>query len=207
MSLSLSATNKNFRDFTHAHVLAYLDHFRKDDKDDPSHRWIGTYNLNLVCIVKFFKWLYSPLQEPAKRPKPAVVQNLTKLKRNEISLYKPSDMWASEDNLLFLKYCPSTRDKCYHAMETDIGARPHEILNLRIKDVELIEDGGGGRYARIVLNGKTGERVVPLIDSIPYVTQWISNHPQGSNREAILLPSIRTGKALGVDALLKVHTL
>jgi integrase len=50
-------------------------------------------------------------------------------------------------------------------METDIGARPHEVLSLRIKDVEFIE-GDGGRYARIVLNGKTGQRLVPLIDSI-----------------------------------------
>ena len=67
-------------------------------------------------------------------------------------------------------------------MEMDIGARPHELLKLRIKEVDFREDGG--RYAKVVLNGKTGERVVPLIDSIPYVTQWISNnHPQG--RDAI----------------------
>ena len=196
--------SKGFRDFILKDVIRYLDQFRKEESIDPTHKWIGTYNANLINVIKFFRWLYSPNLEPTKRPKPEVVHNLARFKRREISGYKPSDMWVAEDNLLFLKYCPSPRDRCYHAMEGDIGARPHELLNLRIKDVEFREDDGG-RYARIVLNGKTGERVVPLIDSIPYVTQWISLHPQGSNREAILLPNMQTGKAIQVNTMLKAY--
>ena len=38
---------------------------------------------------------------------------------------------------------------------------PYELLNLRIKDVEFKEEGNGYGYARVVVNGKTGERVVP----------------------------------------------
>ena len=41
----------------------------------------------------------------------------------------------SEEDLLFLKYCPSKRMKCYHAVARDLGSRPHEILKLRIKDI------------------------------------------------------------------------
>ncbi|MGB6594485.1 MAG: hypothetical protein WBE68_23540, partial [Candidatus Nitrosopolaris sp.] len=208
MGLSKYVPSKKFKDFTRADVIRYLDHFRKDESEDPAHKWIGTYNTSLVNIVRFFKWLYSPNMEPTKRPKPKVVQNLHKLRRREISGYKPSDMWVAEDNLLFLKYCPSPRDRCYHAMEVDTSARPHELLRLKIKDVEFINgegDGGSGRYAKIVVNGKTGERSLPLIDSIPYITQWISLHPQGSNREAILLPNMQTGNALHVDAMLKAY--
>jgi integrase/recombinase XerD len=146
------------------------------------------------------KWLYYPDIEPRKRPKPNVVQNLSKLKRREISGYKPSDMWDAEDNLIFLRYCPSPRDKCYHGMIIDTSARPHELLKLRIKDIEFVDEEGG-RYAKIVVNGKTGERPLALIDSLPYITQWISLHPQGSNREAILLPSLKTGKAVQVNAM------
>ncbi|MGA9152133.1 MAG: hypothetical protein WBZ36_16275 [Candidatus Nitrosopolaris sp.] len=90
-------------------------------------------------------------------------------------------------------------------MEVDTGARPHELLKLKIKDVEFISGDDGSRYAKIVVNGKTGERALPLIDSIPYVTQWISLHPQGSNREAILLPNRQTGKTIQVDAMLKAY--
>ena len=165
--------NKGFKGFARGDVIRYLDRFRKEDAVDPTHKWIGTYNANLVNLVRFFKWLYYPKLGPVKRHTPAIVRNLRKLKRLEISGYKPSDMWNPEDNLLFLKYCPNARDKCYHSMEVDAGARPHELLELRIKDIEFVNDeadGGSSRYARIVLNGKTGERVVPLIDSIPIIS-------------------------------------
>lgn len=46
----------------------------------------------------------------------------------------PSDMWTQDDDILFLKYCPSKRDKCYHAISRDSSCRP-QLLKLRIKDV------------------------------------------------------------------------
>jgi integrase len=195
---------KTFKDFTRADVVAYMNYFKKDESEDPKHKWIGTYNTNLTNVIKFFRWLYSPDTGPTERPKPPVIQDLRTFRRKETSVYDPSDMWDNEDNHLFLKYCPNPRDGCYHAMEVDTGARPHELLGLRIKDVEFIE-GSGGRYAKILVNGKTGQRSLVLIDSIPYVTQWISNHPQGSNREAILLPSMKTGKAIRVNAMFKAY--
>jgi len=43
------------------------------------------------------------------------------------------------------------------------------------------------QYAEILVNGKTGTRHIPLIDSIPYIKDWISQHPQGTNPNSILL--------------------
>jgi hypothetical protein len=60
--------------------------------------------------MRFFKWLYSPDIEPDKRSKPAVIENIPKLKRKEKSIYKPSDLWTQQDDLLFLKYCPTKRE-------------------------------------------------------------------------------------------------
>jgi hypothetical protein len=38
------------------------------------------------------------------------------------------------------------------------------------------------------VNGKTGTRPIPLIDSIPYIKDWITNHhPQAGNPSSILL--------------------
>lgn len=193
--LSAVGKNKNrkgFKDFTRNDIVTYLNRFRKEDSVDPTHKWIGTYNLNLINICKFFKWLYFPNVEPTKREKPEMFQNLPKLRRLEKSSYEPNDMWDAEDNLLFLKYCPISRDRCYHSMTCDTSARPHELLNLKIKDVEFIE-GDKGRYAKILVNGKTGQRSLPLIDSIPYVTQWISEHPQRDNGESLLLSNLETG--------------
>jgi integrase len=204
ITLARSLPKKAFKDFTRTDVVAYMNRFKKGNSEDPTHRWINTYNFNLVNVIKFFRWLYSPDIGPKERPKPAVVQNLPSLRRKETSIYEPSDMWDAEDNRIFLRYCPSARDSCYHAIEADAGMRPHELLNLKIKDVEFKEDGGS-KYARILVNGKTGQRSLVLIDSIPYVIQWISNHPQGNNREAILLPNMQTGKAIRVNAMFKAY--
>ena len=99
------------------------------------HKWIGTYNHYLIVISRFFKWLYYPDLPSNERQKPAVIDNLTQLKRKEKSIYKPTDLWTQDDDQLFLKYCPSKRERCYHMISRDTSCRPHEILGLRIKDV------------------------------------------------------------------------
>ena len=74
-------------------------------------------------------------------------------------------------------------------MSRDSAARPHELLKLRIKDVVFkLTPDGKKQYAEILVNGKTGTRHIPLIDSIPYIKDWITNHhPQAGNPNSILL--------------------
>jgi integrase len=180
---------KLFKELTRENFLSFLDSFRKTESVDSLHKWIGTYNIHRIYLMRFFKWLYSPDTEPDKRPKPEVIQNIHHLKRKEKSIYKPTDLWTAEDDSLFLKYCPNPRDRCYHAMSRDSAARPHELLKLRIKDVVFkLTPDSKKQYAEILLNGKTGTRPIPLIDSIPYIKDWISNHhPQAGNPNSILL--------------------
>jgi integrase len=178
---------KPFKEMTREDVLSFLDSFRKTEGVDPMHKWIGTYNLYRMYLMRFFKWLYSPDIDYKQRLKPAVIQNIHLLKRKEKSVYKPSDLWTPEDDSLFLKYCPNARDKCYHTMSRDSAARPHELLKLKIKDVVFKLTPDKKQYAEIQLNGKTGSRHIPLIDSIPYVKDWISQHPHSGNPNSILL--------------------
>jgi integrase len=152
------------------------------------HKWIGSYNLYRIHFIRFFKWLYAPELTPEKRPKPSLVDNIPKLKRKEHSIYKPSDLWTQEDDLLFLKYCPNKRDRCYHAISRDLSCRPDEALRLRIKDVTF-KFAGNYQYAEVFVNGKTGSRPLPLINSIPYVKDWLEEHMQRANPNAILIPS------------------
>ena len=186
-------------------VLLFLDSFRKPENSDPLHKWIGTYNQYTVLLIKFFKWLYYPDIEPHRRIKPQVVENIFQLRRKEQSIYKPSDLWTREDDLLFLKYCPSKRDKCYHMISRDTGCRPHEILRLRLRDITFKTAGGEGghQYAEVLVNGKTGSRHIPLIDSIPYVKDWIDEHPQQGNLNAPLI----CGYAKSIGRRLKPRSL
>jgi hypothetical protein len=72
-------------------------------------------------------------------------------------------------------------------MSRDSAARPHELLKLRIKDVVFKLTPDKKQYAEILVNGKTGTRHIPLINSIPYIKDWISQHPQSGNPNSILL--------------------
>jgi len=142
-------------------------------------------SISYIYLIRFFKWLYFPDIEQVKRPKPPVVNNIPALRRKEKSIYKPSDLWTEDDDFIFLKYCP--RNKCFHAMSWDTSCRPHELLKLRIKDIAF-KVSDNKQYAEIFVNGKTGTRHIPLINSIPYLKDYVNNeHPQPGNPNAILL--------------------
>jgi len=210
-----------FTDITREQILSFLDSVRKPEASDPLHRWIGTYNIYRIHLVRFFKWLYHPDIESEKRPKPSAIENIPNLKRKEPSIYKPTDLWTTEDDLLFFKYCPSKRIKCYHAVSRDTSCRPHEILKLRVKDIVFktvvsgsgSNNGGGGssniyQYAEVLVNGKTGSRPLPLINSIPYVKDWLDHeHPHPSNPNCIFLCGFgkSLGKALRTDSLRGIY--
>jgi integrase len=150
---SQSNKDKPFEKIIRQDVVAFLDRLRKPETVDPLHKWIGTYNLYRIYFLRFFKWLYYPNVEPSKRAKPLVVDNIPQLKRKEQSIYKPSDLWSQEDDLLFLRYCPSKRMKCYHVMSRDTGCRPHELLKLRTKDI-VFKNTGGKQYAEVQLTDR-----------------------------------------------------
>jgi integrase len=174
-----SRTNhhKPFEQITRQDVISFLDSFRKAEDADSLHKWIGTYNLYRTHVLRFFKWLYYPDIQADKRPKPGVIKNIPKLKRKEQSIYKPTDLWTQEDDLLFLRYCPSKRMKCYHAMSRDTGCRPHELLKLKIRDI-IFKSAGDTQYAEVLVNDKTGSRHIPLINSLPYVKDYLDQeHP------------------------------
>jgi integrase len=186
----------SFKEITRDNLLAFLDSFRKPESVDPLHKWIGTYNIHRIHLTRFFKWLYSPDIESTKRPKPSIIDNISQLKRRETSIYKPSDLWTEEDDALFLKYCPSKRIKCYHAVSRDTSCRPHEILKLRIKDVVFKTADNNYQYAEVLVNGKTGSRHIPLINSIPYVKDYLDHeHPMSANPNSIFICG--SGKSLG----------
>ncbi|PWU81893.1 MAG: hypothetical protein DLM72_04645 [Candidatus Nitrosopolaris wilkensis] len=170
--------NKPFFKITRDDIVTYLDCLRKPESIDPLHQWIGTYNLKRECLAKFFKWLYNSNVTSNDRTIPPIMKDIPRLKRREQSVYKPSDLWTREEDFLFLRLCPSKRDRCYHAVSRDASARPHEILSITVKSIHFKLTADNKQYAEVLVNGKTGIRHIPLIDSIPYLKDWIDNHPQ-----------------------------
>jgi integrase/recombinase XerD len=74
-----------------------------------------------------------------------------------------------------------------HAISGDLSARPSEILALKIKDVNCRRDDDK-QYAEVLVNGKTGTRHLLLVDSIPYLKDYMNpEHPQPSNPNSPLI--------------------
>jgi integrase/recombinase XerD len=206
---------KHFVDMTRDDILFYLDKCRKPENEDPLHKWIGSYNLKRMTSMRFFKWLYYPnIASPKRRNelsleenKPECIMGIPQLKRKEISCYKPTDLWTQEDDLLFLKWVTNKRDRCYHTMVRDLSARPHEILNLKIKDI-VFKAVDKYQYAEVLVNGKTGTRHIPLIQSIPYIKDWLSNHPSRNNPKSPLFVGLgrrSMGRQLTVNGLYNIY--
>jgi integrase len=166
---------------TQTDIIKFLDSLRKPESVDPMHKWIGSYNLYIAILKRFFKWLNNPY----------CMEGIKKLKRKEVSIYKPSDLWTQEDDLLFLKFCTSKRDKCYHMISRDTSCRPSEILRIKCKEI-CFKMIGNRQYAEVLVNGKTGSRHIPLINSLPYVKDYLDDHVSDPN--SYLIRSKKFGK-------------
>jgi hypothetical protein len=101
--LSRFHDNKAFKQMVRDDILLFLDSFRRPESLDPLHKWIGTYNIYRLHLLRFFKWLYCPDIEPDKRPRPSTVENIPQLKRKEKSIYKPTDLWTAGGQSSVLK--------------------------------------------------------------------------------------------------------
>ncbi len=64
------------------------------------------------------------------------------------------------------------RDRAFIDCHLEAGTRPGEILNLQICHVKFDKLG-----AILQISGKTGTRIVRLIQSVPSLASWISVHP------------------------------
>ena len=67
---------------------------------------------------------------------------------------------------------------------------------------------GNKQYAEVLVNGKTGSRPIPLIQSIPYVKEWLSNHPSRNNPNSPLFVALgrnSMGKQLGIGGLYGIY--
>ena len=136
---------KDFKKINKDDIIDFLNSGRKNDLEDPSHKWIGTYNTKHMILNRFFRWMYNVYSskdgfyeiDPKKWKIPKCMQGIKQFTKKEKATYKPSDIWTDEDHVLFLKYCPDKRYRCYHSMTNDTSARPDELLNLKIKDVKF----------------------------------------------------------------------
>jgi hypothetical protein len=55
IKLSQFHNDMAYMKITNSDIIAYLKSLRKPEGVDPMHGWIGTYNLHLAILSRFFK--------------------------------------------------------------------------------------------------------------------------------------------------------
>lgn len=165
-------------------IEGYLNSLKRPIQVDPDERWINTYKTRAGVISKFFRWLACPDLKPEERIKMPLPPSLKGLRffqkeRGTKTNVKAQDLWTLEDDIIFLKYCEDPRIVCYHAMARDTSGRPGELLAVKIGDIK-IQKAGTKIFAEVEI-GRYGKkrkgRIVPLINSLPYVKAWLAQHP------------------------------
>src|SRR5215213_2263921 len=192
---------KHFREMSREDIFSYLNSLKKDNNDNNSgwsnnnkgastaayKSWISTYNQRASVISKFFKWSTQPDLKPKERQMPPMLRGLTTHFTNkEKTPVQARDLWSEQDNAIFMKYCEDARLACYHMIAHDTGARPSEILALRVWDIKIKQSSTTGKwYAEVEVGrgGKTKSRIVPLTDSLPYYRAWLAQHPMAQGEE------------------------
>lgn len=92
-----------------------------------------------------------------------------------------TDIITEDDADKLIQACKNSMEKAVICTLHSTGIRLGELLNIRIKDVQIKENHG-----LIKVSGKTGTRKVPILKPIPYLLKWLEEHPYKDNPNALL---------------------
>lgn len=133
-----------------------------------------------ASVKRLYKWLDGGEEYPE-----SVRWIRTGARKNNDTL--PEDLLTEDEVKKIVGACRNPRDRAIVAVLWESGCRIGELLNLRVRHVSFEEN-----LTRITVHGKTGARRVPLIDSTPYLAEWLENHPMRDKRGSPLWVGIGT---------------
>lgn len=111
----------------------------------------------------------------------------------------PGDMLGWEADIEpMLDETRNARDAAMIAVAWDSGARGGELLGLTIGDVSDATHG-----LQITVDGKTGQRSVTLMQSVPQLNRWFSDHPAPDTPDAPLWSKLQAPEPITHQMALK----
>jgi len=141
----------------------------------------GSLNTFKVHLKLFYKWLRNTKDYPKE------VEWIKRNRSNDGKL--PEELLSPEDVKKLVNYSPSKKAKAIVMLLYDGALRVGELVNLKLKNLIFDEYGG---YITIP-KGKTGMRKLRLVDSIPYLKEYInSEHYCKDNSNSFLFLSNKT---------------
>lgn len=167
---------KSFRDANEQNIIEFLAYKKKIVND-------VTMQSFKIAIKAFYRFLYS-LKRGEYPQQVLNIDNGNHFKHK--SPIRPEDIITKDDIALLVKHCKNYRDEAIVVALYESGCRISEFVNLNIGYLLFDEKG-----LVMLVEGKTGERRIRLIESVPYIQKWLENHPLKHDRNAPLWVTFR----------------
>ncbi len=126
----------------------------------------GTVNLYLARLKTLVRYVHGETPEEWKKVK-------VRLRKGEIR----DKLLSREEIQKLIDAASSAKVKALIATVYDGALRISEALSLRIRDLTPYRHDGAVVGYVASIKGKTGERTILLVDSYPYLREWLLVHP------------------------------
>ncbi len=154
--------NKPFKEITREEMVEWVEALKGSD---------NTVRRYKATVKAFYKWLEGSDDYPEK------VRWIKYRVKKTLPRNVPSELEIKK----LITAADHPRDRAFLFALYESGARIGEILGLKIGDINFDKYG-----AYFVVDGKTGQRRLRLIDAVPDLQAWINSHPLRDNNEAPL---------------------
>jgi integrase len=134
-----------------------------------SPQTVGTYK---AMLRSFMTWITTPDEFPTRHYPPIVAWISCHVRARDIKRLPRGDLITPTDVDKLLAVSRNPRDRALISILWETGARVAEVGNLQLKHVIKHQHG----YT-LEVTGKTGTRSPLIVESAPYVTMWLSQHP------------------------------
>lgn len=175
---------KDFSDFLKDDLVNLIVTMKSDET-----KALSTRQDYILALKQFFKWLEDEddrLFSEDLMVRRKAMQLYKYLKNTRLTTYRkkvnPADIITEDDMKTIINYADSVRDRAFVKLLHETGARAGEFLNIKLKHIVFSEDG----RAHIHLDGKTGERRIPVVFSVPYLKQYLVMHPYKEDENSFL---------------------
>jgi len=112
----------------------------------------------------------------------------------------PSNMLHWDDHIVpMIEDCPNNRDAALIATAWDSGCRSGEFRSLTVGDITDHKHG-----KQITVDGKTGQRTVTLIPSVPHLNRWLQDHPAPDDPDAPLWSKLHSAEEMSFQMFKKI---
>lgn len=122
----------------------------------------------------------------------------TKLSNTYDPAPDPSEMIHWEETLELIDHTFNARDAALLAVAWDAGCRGGEMHSLTVGNVTDHKHG-----LRITVQGKTGQRTITLIPSVPYLQRWLEEHPDSDDSDVPLWSKLGSAEDISYETLWK----